>query len=134
MSKLAIIGLDGVSWEIMDSIIGEGYFNVVSEILDRSLKANLISTDPPWTPHAWTSIASGVNPGKHEIYSFYNVKKLDRSFQSTLVTGREACYPRIHEILSLLKVKNLVANLPATYYTQAYVKKYSVVSDRLVHQ
>ena len=127
MEKVAVIGLDGVSWEIMDSIISEGYFNVISEILDKSLKADLISTDPPCTPPAWTSIASGVNPGKHGIYSFYNVEKLDRGFQSTLVTGREACYPRIHEILSLLKVKSLVANLPATYYTPAYVKRYSVV-------
>ena len=125
--KVSVVGLDGISWNIIDMLINEGYFNIVSEVLDKSLKADLISTDPPWTPPAWTSIASGVNPGKHGIYSFYNVKKLDKGFQSTLVTGREACYPRIHEILSLLKVKNLVANLPATYYTPAYMKRYSVV-------
>lgn len=127
MEKIAVIGLDGVSWDIVNNIINEGYFNFISEVLDNSLKANLLSTDPPWTPPAWTSIATGVNPGKHGIFSFYNIKKLNNGFQSTLVTGRETCYPRIHEILSLFKIKNLVANLPGTYYVPSFVKKYSVV-------
>ena len=44
-----------------------------------------------------------------------------------LITGKETCYPRIHEILSVCKIKNIVADLPATYYVAGYVSKYSVV-------
>lgn len=125
--KVAVVGLDGVSWNIVKRIVDEGYFCSLAEVFDNSLKAYLTSTDPPWTPPAWTSIATSVNPGKHGIYSFYNVKRLNEGFQTTLVTGREACYPRVHEILALLKVKNLAANLPATYYMPSYLKEYSVV-------
>ncbi|MET1160000.1 MAG: alkaline phosphatase family protein [Thermoprotei archaeon] len=130
--KIAVIGLDALSWEILDMLINEGYFSHLSEVLDNSLKTNLISTTPPITPPAWTSIASGVNPGKHGIYSFYNIVKHPVGFSSKLVTGREACYPRIHEIMPLYRKKCLVANLPATYHTPSYVSKYCiVVSDWL---
>lgn len=132
MEKIAVIGLDGVSWKIMDSIINEDYFNVISEVLDNSLKADLISTLPPITPPAWTSIATGVNPGKHGIYSFYNIDKLKEGFRSIIVSGIEVCYPRLHEILSLFKIRSLVANLPATYYVPPIISKYVLaVSDWL---
>ncbi len=121
------MGLDGVPWSLINGLIKEGLIPNIAELLDESLKINLYSTDPPWTPPAWTSIASGVNPGKHGIYSFYNAKKLDFGFATKLITGVEAKYPRLHEVLSIYKRKCFVANLPGTYYVPSYVSSYCVV-------
>jgi len=84
---------------------------------------------------AWTSIASGVNPGKHNIFNFYYVKKSPKGFKWKIYSGREVGYPRIHEIMPLYKEKCLVVNLPATYFIPPYVSRYcAIVSDWLSPQ
>ena len=135
LNKIAVIGLDGVSWDILTKIIDSGYTPFLGEILDNSYKLILESTIPPMTYPAWTSIASGVNPGKHNIFNFYYVEKNPKGFKWKIYSGREVGYPRIHEIMPLYKEKCLVANLPATYFVPSYVSKYCVVvSDWLSPQ
>ncbi len=130
--KIAVIGIDGVSWDIVNNIIRRGYWNTIAAILDESSRFNLISTDPPLTLPAWNSIASGVNPGKHGMYSFYRIIKAGDGFISQFYSGWEVCYPRLHEISALYKKSCFVANLPATYYVPEYVNKYCIiVSDWL---
>ncbi len=73
------------------------------------------STIPPWTPLAWNSIASGVNPGKHGVFSFHKVRKLEDKFVTRLVTGHDVKYPRIHEMAALLGLNAIAVNLPASY-------------------
>lgn len=131
-TRIAVIGLDGIPWSVLNKIVDLGYFGNIAEVLDNSFRARLMSTTPPLTPPAWTSIATGVVPGKHGIYNFHEVIKSENGFVSRLITGKETCYPRIHEILSMYKIKNIVANLPATYYVPEWVSRYSiVVSDWL---
>lgn len=131
-SKIAVIGLDGVSWDILTKITDSGYATSLGETLDNSYKLILESTIPPMTYPAWTSIASGVNPGKHGVFNFYYVEKSFKGFKWRIYDGHEVGYPRIHEIMALYKEKCLVANLPATYFIPTYVSKYCiVVSDWL---
>ena len=64
--KVCIIGLDGVNTKVLDLIIGSS---------TKGVKTTLISTIPPYTPAAWTSIFTGVNPGMHGVISFLRVNK-----------------------------------------------------------
>ena len=132
LNKIAVIGLDGVSWDILTKVVDSGYTPSLGETLDNSYKLVLESTMPPMTYPAWTSIASDVNPNKHNIFNFYYVEKSLKGFKWRVYSGHEVGYPRIHEIMALYKEKCLVANLPATYFVPSYVSKYcAVVSDWL---
>lgn len=84
-------------------------------------KAIMKSTIPPWTPLAWNSIASGVNPGKHGVFSFHKVQKLEDKFVTRLVTGHDIKYPRIHEMAAMLGLNAIAVNIPASYPPESSV-------------
>jgi len=134
VKNVAIIGLDGMSWNILRRIFDRGSMPFLKRITrKKSLTATLKSTLPPSTFPAWTSIATGVNPGKHNVYSFLSVNKGSLGFESKIVTARDVRYPRIHELVGMFKAKSLIINLPATYPPEhnTALKTSVVVSDWL---
>ncbi|WP_162224231.1 alkaline phosphatase family protein [Halorussus salinus] len=70
MTKTLVIGLDAATWDILDPLLEDGRLPNFERLLDRGARGTLISTMPPMTPLAWTSIATGVSPGEHGIYGF----------------------------------------------------------------
>ena len=133
-NSVAVIGLDGMSWNLLRTLFDRGVMPFFKSVVRRSsFTATLKSTLPPSTCPAWTSIATGVNPGKHNVYSFLSISKGDLGFESKIVTARDVRYPRIHELVGMFKAKSLIINLPATYppeYNTAF-KTSVVVSDWL---
>lgn len=114
--KIAIIGLDGAN-RTTAKLVG-----VSNELHD------FISTIPPYTPPAWTSILTGVNPAKHGIMGWQKVDRM--SFKSRLATSRDVRYSRLPEVLSSVNMKSIIINLPMTYpITWADPENTIVVSD-----
>ncbi len=70
------------------------------------------STLPPYTPQAWTSISTGVNPGKHGIFGFFHHPGY-RQVRVLHVAERQA--PKIWNIMDTLGARSLVLNVPMTY-------------------
>lgn len=68
--KTLVIGLDGATWSVIDPLMAEGKLPNLQSIAEGGTRGTLESTMPPMTPLAWTSISTGVNPGKHGIYDF----------------------------------------------------------------
>ncbi len=66
----------------------------------------------PPTPPAWTSIASGVNPGKHGIFSFV---KMNKEGKAGVVISLDVKAPRIHEMVALRGLRAVCVNHPLTY-------------------
>ncbi|HHT9154142.1 MAG TPA: alkaline phosphatase family protein, partial [Candidatus Hypogeohydataceae bacterium YC40] len=69
MSKLVIVGLDAGSFNIIDAMTGEE-LPFLKGLIKNGVRAGLKSIYPAITPPAWTSLYTGVNPGKHGIFSF----------------------------------------------------------------
>jgi len=70
MSKVLLLGLDGVTYSVLDPAFAAGHMPNYKALLDRSASGVLTSTIPPYTPPGWTSIFTGVNPGRHGIFGF----------------------------------------------------------------
>lgn len=68
--RLALIGLDGVSFGLLDTVTRAGAMPAMARLRGRSAQAVLHSTIPTYTPPAWVSISTGVNPGRHGIFGF----------------------------------------------------------------
>jgi predicted AlkP superfamily phosphohydrolase/phosphomutase len=70
MNKVLLLGLDGMTFDVLRPAFEAGHMNHLSKLLERGASGVLKSTVPPYTPPGWTSIFTGVNPGKHGIFGF----------------------------------------------------------------
>jgi predicted AlkP superfamily phosphohydrolase/phosphomutase len=69
-SKTAVVGLDGATFRVLDPLIRSGVMPALARIRERGVSSVLRSTIPSYTPPAWVSIATGVNPGRHGVFGF----------------------------------------------------------------
>lgn len=73
MKRTLLIGLDGMSFTLLDHFIETGLMPFLKRFVDNGVRAELISTPCPVTPPAWTSIMTGRSPGHHGIFDFIRV-------------------------------------------------------------
>jgi predicted AlkP superfamily phosphohydrolase/phosphomutase len=70
MNKVLLLGLDGMTFSVLEPAFEAGHMPVLKSLLERGATGVLTSTVPPYTPPGWTSIFTGVNPGRHGIFGF----------------------------------------------------------------
>ncbi len=70
-NQTVLIGLDGATFSILDPLINEGVMPFMKEFMASGTRAELLSTVPPLTPPAWTSLVTGRSPGHHGIFDFF---------------------------------------------------------------
>jgi predicted AlkP superfamily phosphohydrolase/phosphomutase len=119
ITKVSVVGLDGANRKILD-LLG---------LNNEGISANLISTIPPLTPPAWTSILTGVNQGKHGIFGWQNVNIKERRIR--LNNSIDVKYPRLFELLSKKGLTNIIINVPLVYPFEgiANLKNNIIVTD-----
>lgn len=89
--KLLVLGIDGASPTIIDSMIEQGKLPSFKALRQRSTSGVLQSTFPPHTAPGWASMFTGVEPGDHGIYQFWSLKEKDYAARGVNVAdyGRE---------------------------------------------
>ncbi|HZX09817.1 MAG TPA: alkaline phosphatase family protein, partial [Acidobacteriota bacterium] len=110
--KVIVIGLDGASPEIFFDK-WEDEFPHLKKIREKGLSGSLKSSIPPVTAPAWTSFATGCNPGKHGIYDF--LYKDEKTHEIRPVTSKNIKAPTVYEILKEYGMKSILINLPLSY-------------------
>src|SRR5688500_13193769 len=75
--RVAIMGFDGMDPTLVRKFMDEGKLPNLKKLADSGTFSKLETTQPSESPVAWASFATGVNPGKHNIYDF-----LVRDFQT----------------------------------------------------
>jgi predicted AlkP superfamily phosphohydrolase/phosphomutase len=75
--RVAVIGFDGMDPTLARRFMDAGKLPNLKRLAESGTFATLASTQPSESPTAWSSFATGVNPGKHNIYDF-----LVRDFQT----------------------------------------------------
>ena len=68
--SVVVIGLDGLEPSIVDTLLAAGALPNLARLRDRGGYARVATTTPAQTPVAWSSFATGVNPGGHGIFDF----------------------------------------------------------------
>lgn len=75
-NKTIVFGLDGVCFDYIDPWIEDGSLPNLRDLIKKGGRSKLESCVPATTPSGWTSLTTGVNPGKHGIFGFYTRKKI----------------------------------------------------------
>jgi len=70
INKLIIVGLDGLDYELCQRFMAQGKLPAFQRLKQLRGFKKLGTTCPALSPVAWSSFATGVNPGKHNIYDF----------------------------------------------------------------
>lgn len=112
MSKVLLLGLDGITYNVLNPAFEAGHMPNYKALLDRSAQGILTSTVPPYTPPGWTSIFTGVNPGKHGIFGF-TLGNIQQS--KGLVRLDRVMAPAIWNAANAQGSKIGLFNIPMTY-------------------
>jgi predicted AlkP superfamily phosphohydrolase/phosphomutase len=68
--KLVILGFDGVDPNLMQKWMEAGHLPHIKKMLEAGTFRKLGTTNPPESPVAWATFATGLNPGQHGIFDF----------------------------------------------------------------
>src|SRR4051812_36256094 len=68
--KMVIIGFDGMDPDLVLQLVRDRKLPNFKRLIDQGGLYPLGTTHSAESPTAWASFATGVNPGKHNIYDF----------------------------------------------------------------
>jgi predicted AlkP superfamily phosphohydrolase/phosphomutase len=68
--KVFVMGFDGMDPTLAQKYMDEGKLPNLKRLAETGTFATLQTTQPSESPVAWASFATGVNPGRHNIYDF----------------------------------------------------------------
>ena len=108
--RTLLLGLDGVSQPVLDPLVDESVVPTLEALLEQSATGPLTSQLPPWTPSAWPSLYTGVNPGKHGVYGFLSFDGYDHN----VVDATDVRAHALWELLDQQGLSSVVVNVPVT--------------------
>lgn len=111
--RIAVIGLDGATFELLDQLMDRGDMPNLQRICREGVRAPLRSTMPPYTAPAWTTFTTGVNPGKHGCYDF--LLPTPDLEQFDLCNSTHIQVPTIYELLHQAGKRSILVNLPNSF-------------------
>jgi predicted AlkP superfamily phosphohydrolase/phosphomutase len=111
--KILLIGLDAATMDLIQPWAQAGHLPVLAHLMQEGTSARLLSTPNMHSASAWTSILTGLNPGRHGLFVFS-----DRDF----ATGEQVFFKggdRQGDLISShFAAQNLTSgfvNVPMTY-------------------
>ncbi|HEU4402300.1 MAG TPA: alkaline phosphatase family protein, partial [Candidatus Polarisedimenticolia bacterium] len=128
-TKIAILGLDGADWEIIDPLIAQGRLPNLARLKARGAWGNMKSMYPMLSPLLWTSVATGKPPEDHGIIDF--LAKDARTGQEVPVTSRWRKVKALWNIFSDAGVDSAFVAWWATWPAEEV--RGHMVSDRVAY-
>jgi predicted AlkP superfamily phosphohydrolase/phosphomutase len=68
--RVALLGLDSITPAMVGPMLAEGAMPALAELIGAGWSSEAVSTLPPTTPTAWTTVATGAWPSTHGVEGF----------------------------------------------------------------
>jgi len=106
------LAFDGADYDLVQRLMGEGRLPTISRLAREGTFGPLRSTIPAFTPVAWSSFVTGLNPGNHGIFNFTtNPNRGRQRFESS---ASRAGTP-IWQMLGAAGIRSAYVGVPFTY-------------------
>ncbi|ELZ78278.1 alkaline phosphatase family protein [Haloferax larsenii] len=109
--RVLLVGLDAGCLDVMQPMFDDGLLPNLQDIFDRGASAPLESQVPQWTPSAWPSLYTGVNPAKHGVFGFLTYDGYDWRISDATDIAESTLW----ELLSERGLRSVVVNAPVTH-------------------
>src|SRR5258708_14014773 len=86
MKRVIVIGLDGLESRIVEPLLASGALPNLQRLRALGGFSKVATTTPAQTPVAWSTFATGVNPGGHGIFDF--IRRDPATYQPDLALNR----------------------------------------------
>ena len=115
--KVLVIGLDGVTWDLLGPWVEDGELPNLKRLMEGGAWGKLRTTLPPISSSSWSSFVTGVNPGKHGLVDF--VFPGADSYKVTMVDATTRRTRALWNWLSDAGRKVGLLGIPTTYPVEA---------------
>ena len=112
--RVLVIGLDGATSRLLAKWQEEGLLPNLEALSRRGVSGILRSTIRPESSVAWSSFATGLNPGRHGIFGFGG--HLPGSYRTRLMTAADLRATTFWEHAARYGVRVGVVNIPVVTY------------------
>jgi predicted AlkP superfamily phosphohydrolase/phosphomutase len=112
-SRVFCLGLDGGTFTLLEPWARDGALPNIGRMMAEGTRAPLESVILPFSPQAWGSFMTGVNPGRHGVFGFK--RKVPDGYAFRLVNNKDLKSETLWALLSDLGRKVIVVNVPTTY-------------------
>jgi predicted AlkP superfamily phosphohydrolase/phosphomutase len=111
--RIASLGIDSATFDLILPWLSQGELPILQSLLQTGSWGVLESTIPPLSPIAWSSFMTGVNPGKHGIFGFKEIR--EDSYSYRFVNNNHIKSKTLWKLLSERGKKVIIVNIPFTY-------------------
>ncbi|MBI4716141.1 MAG: alkaline phosphatase family protein [Nitrospirae bacterium] len=111
--KAVIMGLDGVPYTLIKKLTENGTMPRLADIFRQGSLRKMATSLPEVSSVAWTSFMTGVNPAKHGIYGFMDLRP--KSYDMFFPDYKFVKAKTLWEFLGDQGKRSIVLNLPGTY-------------------
>jgi predicted AlkP superfamily phosphohydrolase/phosphomutase len=126
--KVIVLGLDGMEPSIIEAMLERGELPHFAQLRDAGMYSRMKTTYPAQTPVAWSSFATGTNPGAHGIFDFvsrdpstylpdFALSRFERpknAFSQPRVVNQRRGVP-FWQLLSEAEIPSVVLRCPCTF-------------------
>jgi predicted AlkP superfamily phosphohydrolase/phosphomutase len=110
--RVLALAFDGADYDLVQRWMGEGRLPTISRLAREGAFGPLRSTIPAFTPTAWSSFLTGLNPGRHGIFNF--TTNPNRGRQKLESAASRAGTP-LWRLLEAAGVRSAFVGIPFTY-------------------
>ncbi|MEZ6014691.1 MAG: alkaline phosphatase family protein [Planctomycetota bacterium] len=111
--RVLVVGWDGATFDLIDPLLKEGRLPNVARLLARGQSATLESTAVPISSAAWTTLATGKEPGETGVYSFF--QPIEGTYDVRVVSARDLCAAPLWRTLVARGHEVVVWGVPVTW-------------------
>jgi predicted AlkP superfamily phosphohydrolase/phosphomutase len=117
MSRVMVVGWDGATWSVADELCRRGRLPALAALREGGAHGVLETVPNMNSAPAWSSIATGRNPGKHGI--FYFDEPVPGTYRRTVVNASRRAGPTLWRLASEAGRRIVVVNVPISYPAEA---------------
>jgi predicted AlkP superfamily phosphohydrolase/phosphomutase len=111
--RLTVIGLDAATFDVIDPLVEAGELPNIARILREGTGGVLRSTTHPLTPHAWSTMVTGVNAARHGIWDF--IERDETGYELRVINGSYRRAPAVWDRLRRSGRRVGIVNIPFTW-------------------
>jgi predicted AlkP superfamily phosphohydrolase/phosphomutase len=112
-APIVVIGWDAATWDLLDDWVQAGQLPNLARLMQAGSYGPLQSTPLPLSPAAWSTVITGLNPGRHAVFDWFE-RRPDSYAVEYVHSGRLAARP-LWEYFNAGGWRVGVLNLPMIY-------------------